>query len=364
MRFLCSDHDRHGNRRIYFRRHGRKIRLRHPPGSEAFLRDYRALLAGEPLPLDPEAEPSRKTPSGASRGPKAAPGSLRWLVVRYVSEAAEFKLLAPSTQTARRRILDRWCLAEGDKPYRQIERRHLVARRAMKAETPEAANTWVKTVRALFAWAADNDLVASNPAADLKKLKVATDGFHTWTRDEIAAFSARWPLGTKAHLAMALLFFTGQRRSDVALFGRQHIQTLTDADGHEARYLVFTQQKGATRKRKPLRIPVIPPLQAILDASPVGALTFLETAHGAPYTAEGFGNAMRKWCDAAGLRHCSAHGLRKAMASLLAEKGATEYQVAAILGDSSPQEAAKYTRKASQKRLAEEAMKRISEEQS
>ena len=71
----------------------------------------------------------------------------------------------------------------------------------------------------------------------------------------------------------------------------------------------------------------MPELQAAIDVGPCGNLTFLVTAHGKPFTTAGFGNRMRKWCDAAGLKDCSAHGLRKAGACIAAENGATEAQL-------------------------------------
>jgi hypothetical protein len=55
-------------------------------------------------------------------------------------------------------------------------------------------------------------------------LKGKPGGFHSWTREEVEQFEARHLIGTKARLAMALLLYTGQRRSDVVLFGRQHVR--------------------------------------------------------------------------------------------------------------------------------------------
>ena len=45
LKYLIEDVDRHGNVRLYLRRHGRKIRLHEPPGSQAFMAAYRAALA-------------------------------------------------------------------------------------------------------------------------------------------------------------------------------------------------------------------------------------------------------------------------------------------------------------------------------
>lgn len=80
------------------------------------------------------------------------------------------------------------------------------------------------------------------------------------------------------------------------------------------------------------------------------------TEFGKPFTANGFGNWFRKRCNEAGLLNCSAHGLRKAGATIAAENGATEHQLMAVYGWESPKQAALYTRKANRKRLAESAM--------
>jgi hypothetical protein len=53
----------------------------------------------------------------------------------------------------------------------------------------------------------------------------------------------------------------------------------------------------------------------------------------------------------------SAHGLRKAGATIAAENGATERQLMAMYDWTSPQEATRYTEAASRKRLAGDGMK-------
>ena len=62
-----------------------------------------------------------------------------------------------------------------------------------------------------------------DPTRDVKAIRVKSDGFHSWTDAEIAQFEERHAVGTKARLALALLLYTGQRRSDVVTMGKQHI---------------------------------------------------------------------------------------------------------------------------------------------
>ncbi len=71
---------------------------------------------------------------------------------------------------------------------------------------------------------------------------------------------------------------------------------------------------------------------------------------------ESFSNWFSEACERAGLPKCSAHGLRKAGATIAAENGATEMELMAIFGWSSPQQAAVYTRKANRVRLADRAI--------
>ncbi len=171
---------------------------------------------------------------------------------------------------------------------------------------------------------------------------------------EIEKFEEKHPIGTTARLAMALALYTGQRRGDLVQFGKQHVR-----DG----YLVFTQNKGRNRNPIRLELPIIPALRKVLDASPTGDLTFLVTTYRKAFTNNGFGNRFREWCDAAGLPHCSVHGLRKAAAARLAELGCTEFEIMSITGHRTSKEVTRYTRAASQKTRAESALRRLSAEQ-
>jgi integrase len=220
----------------------------------------------------------------------------------------EFKTLSLSTRAVRHRVLERICEKDGDKPYARMEPRHVRNLRDEKAG-PEAANGVLKALRALFAWAVAADLASVNPAKSVSKVRYKSAGFHTWTIDEVRQYEATHPRGTKARLALALLLYTGARRGDVVLLGRQMVR-------HG--WLTFTATKTGTV----VSIPVVPELQAELEFAPKGNLAFLVTAYGRPFTAAGFGMRFREWCNQAGLKHCSAHGLRKAGATIAAERGA------------------------------------------
>ena len=73
-------------------------------------------------------------------------------------------------------------------------------------------------------------------------------------------------------------------------------------------------------------------------------------------TVAGFGNWFRDRCNEAGLPQCSAHGLRKAAATVAAENGATAHELMSIFGWLSLEEAQRYTRSADRKHLAQRGM--------
>jgi integrase len=222
--------------------------------------------------------------------------------------------------------------------------------RDRKLNFPEAANSRVKAIRQVFKFGVRKKFAPFNPGRDVSYIRTGSTGYHTWTADEVRQFEERHPIGSKARLALALLVFTGQRRSDIVRFGKQHV-----AYGK----LNFTQHKGRNRKPKKLVLPILPALQSVIDASPCGDLTFLVNDLNRPFTEAGFGNKFREWCNQAGLRHCTAHGLRKAGATIAANRGATSRQLMAIFGWDSMHMAEHYTRGADQERLADDAMHMI-----
>jgi integrase len=323
--------DRHGKERIYVRVPGRKaVAIREQPGTAAFLAAYQAAVA--------------KTDIVVTTG---APGSFAWLLQRYYG-SGEYRELSARTKHVRRLILDKLMVEHGEKPFARLEPRHIRNWRDAKAGKPEAANSIVKALRAVFRWAAEAQIAERNPARHVPLLRPRNpDGFHTWTVEEVAQFRATHALGTKPRLALELLLFTGCRRSDVVTLGRQMVRD---------DWLHFVEAKGRGRKLKQRAIPILPELQAVLAATPSGHFNYLVTTFGKPYTPEGFGNWFRRQCNAAGLSHCSAHGLRKAGATIAAENGATEHQLMAIFGWDSPKQAALYTRAANRRRLAGDAM--------
>jgi integrase len=299
-----EDRDRHGNIRFYYRVRGRpKVRLRGTPWTPDFMAAY------------DEAKGAVAKPTKSGIGV----GTWRWLCTKYFAECADYKRLDPRTRHVRRQVLESTYeepIAPGspkffcDMPLSKMTADAIEVLRDRKLEFPEAANARVKAIRQVFKFGVRKKFAPFNPARDVPYIKTGSTGYHTWTVEEVRQFEERHPIGTKARLALALLMFTGQRRSDIIRFGKQH------AKGGK---LTFTQHKGRNHKPKKLVLPILAALQSIIDTSPCGELTFLVNDLGRPFTDAGFGNKFRDWCDQAQLPHCSAHGVRKAGATMAAE---------------------------------------------
>lgn len=355
--YVHEDLDRHGNVRIYFWRGKghRKVRIREQPGTKAFRDAYDAATALDTAKDAPPPEAGEG--QGAPSLPK--PGTFRWLCARYMAECTDYLQNEPSTRRVRKQILEHmWDepVKPGqrqrfaDMPIERLDLNAVFVLRDRKLALPEAANGRVKALRQVLKWALQPriGLVKANHARDVPYFKGRGDGFHTWTIDEVRRFAKRHPLGTKAHLALGLLLFTGVRRSDVVTLGRQ----MRRANG----WLAFTEKKGAGRQPKRRELPVLPVLDRIIAASDLGNMTFLVTEFDRPFSGEGFGNWFRERCIEAGVPG-RAHGLRKAGATISAENGASEHMLMAIFGWDSPKQAALYTKKARRRKLAAAGMR-------
>lgn len=347
--YLHPETTRHGQDVFYVRRFGRRIRLREAEGSPAFTEAYAKAvreLSGRRRALPP---PPLK--------PSHPEGSLGWLAAKYFG-SPEFRALAPQSQRTRRGVIEA-CLAEkfsdadnqplGNCPMALVDAAKIIRLRDLKAGLPGAANNRKKYLSAMFGWAVEQkpQLVSHNPVRDVKRVDYSTSGFHTWTIEEVQQFRARHAIGSKARLALEMLLFIGCRRGDLVTLGKQHVR-----NGK----IKFVPRKTLYKRRTASAKPILPVLADVIERSPCGSMTFLETEAGAPFTAKGFGGWFRDRCDEAELDHCSAHGLRKAGATFAAQEGATVNQLMAMYDWTTPGQAKVYTDAVDRERLADQGM--------
>jgi integrase len=218
-------------------------------------------------------------------------GTLRWLVGQYLA-SRHYRDLAQSTRRWQRYHLENLCeevlsaddprlLGDllADMPPSAVRR---LRDRKADASGVQSGNHRLKSMKALYRWGTEQGLVQHDPAREIRKIAAKSEGHHTWTPEKVEQFIARWRLGTSAHLALSILLYTGARRSDVVMLGRQHVR-----DG----WLVFHPVKNGGRVT--VEVPILPELAEAIEAATTGNLTFLVTAHGKPYSAKGFGARFR-----------------------------------------------------------------------
>jgi integrase len=349
FKHLQVDKDRHGNKRFYIRLPGRpKVRIREKykdeNGSvtEEFTRAYHAAIR-EQRQLDaPKEKTSSKSRGGAT---------FEWLVSRYYA-SAEFDDLDDITQKKKKGVLRPFLEVAGHLPYKEFRQEDVIRSRDKRKSTPAMADYLVKTLKRLFNWAIENKLATSNPTYKVPKIHKSS-GWRPWRQAELAQYRMYWPLGTKPRLAIEILDGLGTRRSDTALIGPQHINRGC---------LEFTAYKG--RKRQPTEVVVAIPqaLKEALSCTEIGERTFLVKDDGTSYTIQEFGREFKKWCIAAGLPHCYAHGVRKSAAADHAEAGATVDELKAMFGWRKSETAEIYTATAQKRVLAKNAARRRQQE--
>lgn len=326
---LYRERNRHGTVVFYVRvGKGHRIRIRGEFGSPEFAANYRDAILGQ--------EPQR--------GPVAASGTLPWLIACYQGSSA-WERLSAATKKHREFTFRKVIARAGDAPLDTITKKVIQQGVEDRARTPFGANNFLKTMRGLFQWANSAQHVETDPTEGVKRIQSKTEGYHTWTEQEIAKFESRWPIGTRERLALAVLLYTGLRRGDASIFGRQHIR--------EGIISFRTQKTG-----QQVTIPILPELAAIINATKTGDLAFITAKDGRPMTKERFGAWFRRACNEAGVRG-SAHGLRKAGATRAANNGATVAQLNAIYGWTGEKMASLYTRSADRVKLARDAIGKL-----
>lgn len=320
--------DRHGVTRYRYRKTGKPTHyFKNPPGTPEFAVELMEAKGAQP----------------PSRQPRFAHGTIDALISSYYNSPS-FRDLEPITRSTYRGILERWRKGRGELPVNKIRTHHIDAMMAKMSDRPGAANNLRKMLSRIFRHAIKLNWIENNPVNAADKYRKTGVGFHCWTEAEIAQYEARWPIGTKERVAMAMLLYTSLRRGDMVKVGRQH---------KRGNHLHLNHKKNASDTI----IKIMPQLAEAIDACPSGHMPFLVTSFGKPFTAAGFGNWFAVACNEAGLpEHCRAHGLRKAMARRLAESKATNQQGKAVTGQRSDRMFTYYAEQANKQDLADTAL--------
>jgi integrase len=152
----------------------------------------------------------------------------------------------------------------------------------------ECQRNIVQTMRQMFEWLKENEVVSANPCDGVKVKKPKTPGFLEWTYEEILQYEKKWSIGTRERVMLDVYMYTGLRRGDAAVVGKQHV-----------RNGVISLQTEKTGQW--VHIPLLDVLKRTLDAGPTGDLSFNATSSGRPFAKESLGNRFKEACVAAGI---------------------------------------------------------------
>jgi enterobacteria phage integrase len=336
LRYVDAQRGRDGRvQHYYFRRNGRRWVLPGKPLSEEFMEEYRRLVDATTPGVMGEAPADKRT---------YPPGSFGALINDYL-DSGEFKDNKPRTKAEYKRVLEALQERHGNKPLRQLRRRHVRKMRDERAETPGAANTVVRMLKIVLNFAVEEEWIEASPAAKMKLLRVGE--WRAWSAEECAAYEKRWDPGTMQRRAYALARYTGQRKSDLVLMTRAHRKSGT---------IRVVQGKGGEE----LWIPEHRALKEELALGPQDHMSLLTTSQGKAFDPVYFGAWMADAIADAGLPDdCVLHGLRKVAARDLADAGCTEEEIKAITGHVTSQMVSHYVKAADKRKRASAAIHKL-----
>jgi hypothetical protein len=204
--------DHTGVVRTYYRHTSPPTALPGLPWSPEFMAAYEAAKA--------RGDRAGPVMIGASR---TMPGTVNAALVRYyVSD--DFKNMTKDVRQQNRGYLEKWRATRGDKKLRGWKHEH-VQGFIGKLTTPHMQRNNLRALRHFAKWAKRERLLDVNPTVDIEKAKIVkTGGFRPWEENHVAAYVAKHPVGTTAHLALMIMLCTALRRSDAVQIGPRHVQ--------------------------------------------------------------------------------------------------------------------------------------------
>lgn len=321
----------------------RRITLHARPEDPHFDEYYYAARAGIQLP-----------PKKGMVKSRALTGSIGWLIDQYLAaltkrvQAGNASALTLRDQRSSLKFLrSRYADFTMDMPKASV-----VALRDEKQATPASADNLVNDIKAMYAWAIENEICDMNPAVGVGKLYRGGQGAIPWTPADLQTYRKHHAPGTQAHLCLTLFMFTACRISDAVLLGRGN-----EFERNGVRGLGWQPKKKGSAY---VEIPMLEPLFQATRAAERQGDTYLLTTHGQPFKSpEGLRNRFKKWCETAGLKNRSSHGIRKGAGHLLAQHGCSQYEIMAIHGHTQAQTSEVYTKGVERWSMASKAMKKL-----
>lgn len=274
-------------------------------------------------------------------------------------EGDHFKSLAESTRREWRRWLETILARKapcgrtyGETPYHLVDF-YSVSRLYKLIAVTEGkrgkAVNFLAAFSAVWTWAMEAEFdraIKVNPCKGVKRVGAKGPGHLTWQPEHIEHVLASCPEGSEMHNMVTGFLYTGARGSDFVRINDDMIIDVEDEQGNLRKMISFEPVKNRERKRREGKettwayIPILPPLQKLLDARPPGQTHLFVTRLGNVIKRATAANKLRllikslDWGEGVEAPRLTPHGLRKActMFLLRSKPAPTHEEVAAIMG--------------------------------
>ena len=307
IKYVSSFKDRHGKLRWRFRKGDFCAALGTDYGGPVFMQRLNAVSAGEPIPF-------------------TSPRSRHGAVTRALGEwrvKPDQQSSTASTRAAHAASIRELEDHLGHYSLTDLSIGLINGFMQSLNHRPVAANRCLGILRSVLDDAVSAGKLHANVALSVDKFDVEVTARRDWSEDDISAFYSTHAEQSLPHTAVTLMLYTGASPSDAVRFGWRNVK-----DGR----FRFVKHPGKTTDMILVDIPVHPVLASCLSALPTDHGTFLQTTQCAPRRVNGLGNLLQEWTRAAGIPMRSGSGIRKACARRLKEAGASEQEIAAVLG--------------------------------
>lgn len=344
----CPEPGRGGRTRHRVRvqgQRGKKITIPVGPDHRDFMEHYLAARIGQ------------KVDAAQAPDPDIVRNSFDDAIARYIAhltQQVEQGARSPLTLSQRKSLFKRAADFKSPEGARMGLHEQILPTEAIEhirdewgAATAQADNC-VKAIVALYKWMK----VRPNPARGIEKVHVSKGGAKAWSSDDLRAFLKVHRPGSHAYVWLMLSLFSGARRGDLIDLGREHEQE---------RYGVTCIEWQPSKKGSAFAsIPMVPQLFEATRATKIQGKTYLLNAYGKPFrSGDSLGVRVQRWTQDAGLKNRSSHGLRKALATLLAEMGCSNRQIMSVLTHTKATTSEVYTESAERARMAQSAFEAI-----
>ncbi|WP_120501809.1 tyrosine-type recombinase/integrase [Roseovarius sp. EL26] len=311
---------------IYFQRRGWPSRkFQNEFSTPEFWKEYADILAGR-------AEPKRINVRNFSA-----------LIKNYRS-SPRYKRLKPRTALDYDKYLDFFLSIMADTNPANMKRKDVIRLRDANASKPYFANYSLRVLRVVMEHCVDLGWRDNNPAKGVSEIKTEKQEREPWPHELLQTYRDSCPLGTRERLVMELCVGTGQRIGDVLEMRWSDIQ--------EGGFVIRQNKTG-----KELWVPILPELQAALDAASRHSVFILTNERGINrWSYRGASQAVRNVREQIGAVRYDIHSWRYNAACELVEAGCGDDLVASVTGQS-PAMVQHYTKKVRQRIRAVKAQR-------